>query len=282
MPLLAIASLTLREAARRKLIVAVALLSVIVIGLTTWGFARLHAMSVEQGRPPPTEAAGAYAMLVVMLAQMFSFVLAVGAAFLAAPSIAGDIESGVALVILPRPIRRGDVVAGKWLGLATLLVLYVAGAGGLELLLVRAVTGYVPPHPVVALAFIALQAIALLTLSLAFSTRLASITGGVVALVLFGISWIAQVASSLAVLFHNTGLEHACTAIGLLVPTGGLWRGAAFALEPVLIAAMSGTAAGTNPITVPTPPTPAFLVWTACWLVAVLGAAIWSFNRRDV
>jgi ABC-type transport system involved in multi-copper enzyme maturation permease subunit len=258
------------------------LLSVLVIGLTVWGFARLHGMAVTEGRPPPTEAPAAYALLVAVLAQMFSFVLAVGAAFLAAPSIAGDVESGIALVILPRPIRRSDFVLGKWLGLSALLTLYVAGVGGCELVAVNMVTGYAPPHPVIALGFIALQAIALLTLSLALSTRMAAVTGGVVALVLFGIAWIAQVASSLASLYHNTGLAHACTAISLLVPTGELWRGAAFALEPVLVAAMSGTAAGANPITVPTPPTTAFMVWVVCWLVAVLAIAVRSFDRRDV
>src|SRR5579863_3119407 len=282
MPLLAIASLTLREAARRRLILAVALLSILVVGLTAWGFSRLHVMSVTEGHPTPSEAPAAYALLTVMLAQMFTFVLAVGAAFLAAPSIAGDVESGVALVVLPRPIRRADLVLGKWLGLSTLLALYAVGAGGLELIAIYLTTGYVPPHPLVALGFIALDAIALLTLALAFSTRLASITGGIVALVFFGIALVAQPASSLAELYHNTALQHACTVIGLLVPTGGLWRGAAFALEPVLIAVASGTAAGANPITVPTPPTTAFLVWVACWLVGVLAIAVWSFNRRDV
>src|SRR5690349_16996957 len=128
MPLLAIASLTLREAMRRRLVLAVALLSAVVIGLTLWGFARLHAVAVQRGAGSPAEAAVAYAMLVIMLAQMFSFVLAVGAAFLAAPAIAGDVESGVALVIVPRPIPRSDLVLGKWLGLGTLLVLFIAGA----------------------------------------------------------------------------------------------------------------------------------------------------------
>ena len=282
MPLLAIASITLRETVRRRLVPAVALLSVIVIGLTLWGFVRLHAMAQTGGKPTPGEATAAYALLVVMLAQMFSFVLAVGAAFLAAPAIAGDVESGVALVILPRPIRRSDVVLGKWLGLSVLLACYAAGVGGVELLGVHAITGYTPPHPLTALAFIALQAIALLTLALALSTRMAAITGGIVALVFFGIAWIAEVASSLAALFHNAGLADACTVISLLVPTGGLWRGAAFALEPVLVAAMSGTTEGLNPITVATPPTPAFMVWVALWLAGVLGVAVWSFGRRDV
>ncbi|HET9342106.1 MAG TPA: ABC transporter permease [Candidatus Eremiobacteraceae bacterium] len=282
MPLLAIASLTLREAARRRVILAVGLLSLLVIGLSGWGFERLHAMSIVEGRPSPSQAAATYAILVIMLAQMFSFVLAVGAAFLAAPSIAGEVESGVALVVLPRPIRRSDVLLGKWLGLSVLLALYAFGAGGLELIVVRLITGYVPPHPIVALGFIAFQAIALLTLALALSTRLASITGGIIALVLYGVSWLAQPGSTAAAIFHNEGLQHACTAITLLVPTGGLWRGAAFALEPVLIAAMSGTTQGANPITVSTPPTGPFLIWSAGWIVAVLLLGIWSFNKRDV
>jgi len=125
MPLLAIASITFRETIRRKLVLAVSLLSVIVMGLSLWGLSRLHTMAVTTGHPAPQDAAAAYALLVVLLAQMFSFVLAVGAAFLAAPSIAADVESGVALVVLPRPIRRSDVVLGKWLGLSSLLVAYV-------------------------------------------------------------------------------------------------------------------------------------------------------------
>jgi ABC-type transport system involved in multi-copper enzyme maturation permease subunit len=282
MPLLAIARLTFAEAIRRKLVLAVSLLSVVVMGLSMWGLYRLHAMAVTQGRPSPSDAVAAYALLVILLAQMFSFVLAVGAAFLAAPAIAGDLESGVALVILPRPIRRSDVVLGKWLGLSALLTAYVYGAGGLELVGVRAVTGYVPPHPIVALSFIALQTVVLLTLALMLGTRLAAVTGGVIALVLYGVAWLAQVAGSVALLFRNEGLVHACTVVSLLEPTGVLWRGAAFALEPVLVAMASETVSGANPFTVSSPPTPAFMLWTAAWLIAVLVVAVASFNTRDV
>lgn len=282
MPLLAIASLTLREAARRRVILSVGLLSLVVVGLSAWGFARLHTMAVVEHRPSPTQAAATYALLVIMLAQMFSFVLAVGSAFLAAPAIAGDIESGVALTVLPRPIRRSDVLLGKWLGLSVLLTIYAVGAGGLELILVKLITGYAPPEPLIALGFIAFQGIALLTLALALSTRLASITGGIVALVLYGIAWLAQPGMTAATIFHNQGLEDACTVVTLLVPTGGLWRGAAFALEPVLVAAMSGTTEGANPVTVATPPTPPFLLWAAGWVIVVLLLGIRSFAKRDI
>jgi len=50
-------------------------------------------------------------------------VLAMGSVFVASPAIAGEIESGLALAILPRPIRRSEVVLGKWLGLGALVLL---------------------------------------------------------------------------------------------------------------------------------------------------------------
>lgn len=282
MRLLAIASLTLREAVRRRLVIAVALLTIAVIGLTTWGFAKLHALVVSEGRPPPSEAAATYSILVVLLAEMFSFVLAVGAAFLAAPAISGDVDSGVALVILPRPIRRGEVVLGKWLGLVALLTTYIAGAGAFELFAIRAVTGYAPPHPLLALCFIVLQTLVLMTMALVLSTRMAAVTAGVIALVLYGVARVAALAGMIAAFYNNESLIHACTVVSLVVPTGELLRGTAFYLEPAIVAAMSGTAGGQNPITVSSPPPPAFLVWTAGWLITMLALAVWSFRKRDV
>src|SRR5881397_2942016 len=110
MPILIIARLTLREASRRRLLIAVALLTVVVIGFTGWGFQRILAMECN-GRPcEPVMLRIIAAMLLIMLTFMFSFIFTIGAVFVASPSIAGELESGVALAILPRPIRRSDVV----------------------------------------------------------------------------------------------------------------------------------------------------------------------------
>ena len=113
MPLLVIARLTLREAARRRLLHAVAILTVLVIGLTGWGISRITTFHDSNGQPlPHSEVMATTAGLVILLAYMFSFVLAIGAAFLAAPAIAGDVDSGLVLALLPRPLRRSEFVAG--------------------------------------------------------------------------------------------------------------------------------------------------------------------------
>ena len=67
--------------------------------------------------------------VLILVAFMFSFVLAMTAAFLGAPSIAGDLESGVAHAMLARPIRRADLVVGRWIGLAAIVIFYAALSG---------------------------------------------------------------------------------------------------------------------------------------------------------
>jgi ABC-type transport system involved in multi-copper enzyme maturation permease subunit len=214
---------------------------------------------------------------------MFSVVLAIGAAFLAAPAIAGDVESGLVLAMLPRPVRRSDVVLGKWLGLAALLVAFTTAVGAIEFALIYRITAYVPPHPGKSIAFLIAESIVLLTLGLFLSTRLAPMTGGIVAVVLFGIAWVAGIAQSLGLVFHNQQLVSATTAISLIVPTDGLWRAAAFNLEPALLAVAAMTDVNRqSPFLVGAPPPPAYLVWTAGWIVALLVASIVSFNRRDL
>src|SRR3712207_9238723 len=46
-----------------------------------------------------------------------SLIAALGTAFLAGPTLAGEVESGIALPMLARPVRRSTVLLGKWLGL---------------------------------------------------------------------------------------------------------------------------------------------------------------------
>src|SRR5207237_6017404 len=97
MHVLTLARLTILEASRRKLLLALALLTLVVIVLTSWGFSRLPTMNGVT----PAEVRVAASQLTILVAFMFSGVLALGATLVAAPSIASDIESGIALAICP-------------------------------------------------------------------------------------------------------------------------------------------------------------------------------------
>lgn len=281
MPLLTIARLTLFEAMRRRLMLAVAVLTVVLISISGWGLSRLvdsmHSVT-------HVELLATVSVLVIAIAYMFSIILAVGAAFLAAPAIASDVESGVVLSLLPRPIRRSDLVLGKWLGLAALLVSFTVVASYIEMAVIKLVTGYWPPHPAFAIVFLTGEGLVLMTLALLLSTRLSPMTGGIVAVVLFGVTWIAGIVSVAGQAFNNATLVHWGTVVNLLLPTDGLWRGAAFNLEPAAIIAISNAENSrfAGPFSAFTAPTTPFMIWAVAWVVVVLGAAVLRFNWRDL
>lgn len=287
MAVLTIARLTLREVSRRRLLLAVALLTIALAALSDWGFHRLLDLCHEgPGQScSPAELKVIAATLLILLGFMFSFILALGAAFVAAPSISNDVESGIVLAMLPRPIRRSDVVLGKWLGLAILLALYAGIACSLEFVLAGFTMNYVPPHPVTAITFLVGEAIVVLTLTLLASTRLPSMTGGIIVLILFGMAWMGGIVGSIGAAFHSSAIENVGTISSLLMPTDGLWRGAIYNLEPVALVALGNAgprAARGNPFFVSAPPTTAYLLWSVGWAVVMLGLAAWSFRRREL
>lgn len=291
MAVLTIARLTLREASRRRLLIAVAILTVVLAVVTGWGFHRLLQLPCgAPGNEHPCSLATQRvlsATLIILLMFMFSFVLALGAAFVGAPAIWNDVESGIVLAMLPRPIRRSDVVLGKWLGLSTLLALYAGLACGLEFLIAKIAMDYVPPHPVLAIVFLIGEAIALLTLTLFGSTRLSGMTCGIIVLVLFGLTWMGGITGAIGAAFNSRPVENVGTVSSLILPTDGLWRASVYNLEPAaFIAAQeadtSGGGRANNPFTASSPPTTPYLVWAVGWIAVVLGATAWSFSRREL
>lgn len=281
MRLFTIARLTILEASRRKLLLALGLLTLVVIALSSWGFSRLPTIK----NVTPAEVRLAASQLTILMAFMFSGVLALGSTLVAAPSIASDIESGVALAILPRPIRRSELLMGKWLGLAILVTLYAAGSGLLQLLGIWLATNYVPPNPVGTLTFVAAEGIVLMSLALLLSTRLAPMTGGVIALVLFFVAWIGGIALAIGQAFANDTIINIGVGSRLLIPTDGLWHGAIFNLEPsdvIAAARAAGRARAGNPFFADQPLPLAYIGWVIAWLLGVLALANWSFARRDL
>ena len=285
MNVLLFAGLTMRELLRRRLVAAAALLTLAIVAFTAWGMHRL-ATAVVDGQPIGEPAVRtAAASIVMLLAFLFSFVLALGAALIGAPAMAESIANGEILAVLARPVRRAEIALGRWLGTLLALALYVAAAGGIELLVVRVATGYVPPHPLTALAFLAGLAAVVTTAAVALATRLPALAAGIVAAMLFGLAWIAGIVESIGLALGNQRLADAGTAVALVFPSDALWRGALYALQPAAFTAVAANASASgavNPFTVTSPPAPALLAWACGWIVVVILAGTVSFRTRDL
>jgi len=268
------------------LLLALLILTLIVVGFSAWGFNKITTLTRSNGQPlPPDQVALLTSQLLIVVTFMYSGVLALSAAVVAGPLISSEVESGLLLSMLARPVRRSEVVIGKWLGLAVLVALYAGMAGSLELAAVDWATGYLPPHPVDLVVFVAAEGLVLLSVGLLLSTRLSGITAGVIALVAWLIAWIAGVVGDIGVGLQNQALENVGVISNLILPSDGLWRGAIYAMEPdSLIAAMRalGTAGRANPFAASDPPPTEFLLWVVVWFAVVLGLSIFSFRTREI
>jgi ABC-type transport system involved in multi-copper enzyme maturation permease subunit len=283
--MITIARLTIHEAARRRILWVLLALTLVTVGLTGWGTAALANLA-RDGGTGELEIRIGVSQILILAAFMFSFVLAMTAAFLAAPAIASDLETGIAAALLARPLRRTELVVGRWLGLTAVIATYAAASGLLEIGAVALLTGHAPPQPLVAVAYLIGQAVVLLTTALLLSTRLPSIAAGAVSVVLFGLSWMAGVFTGIARVLGAEALADATAAARWLFPSDGLWRGVVYGLEPpavVLIAAGAlGDEADANPFFAAAPPPLAFTVWSVVWIAAVVALAAWSLERREI
>ncbi|MGH7704647.1 MAG: ABC transporter permease [Candidatus Dormibacteria bacterium] len=275
-----IARLTGRELVRRKLVLALLALTAVVIGVSGWGFSRVPSLHLVGHSLSPGEIHAAAAQLLLLVMFMFSFVLALTCAFLAAPAIAGELESGVAQGLLARPLRRRELVLGRWLGLSLPIAIYTVLSTTLEFALVRWTTGYWPPQPVAAEAALLVEGLILLTLTLSLSTRISAITAGVIAVICFGAMWLGGVAGAFGQVFHNSAISNVGVVSHFLIPTDGLWHAAVFAMEPASFATAAGSGINSS-FEAASGPTAGYLAWVGVWLVLVLGLGLLSFENRE-
>jgi ABC-2 type transport system permease protein len=280
---LVIAGLTLREIVRRRVIWVLLALVLASVALVGWGTERLVSIAREEGIEPVQLQIGVSQVL-IFIAFMFSFVLAMSAAFLAAPAIASDVETGTVHAMLARPLRRGELLVGRWLGLSIVVAAYAASSGLLAIAVVAFVSGHVPPEPLVAIGYLSFQAITVLTLALTLGTRLPGMAAGAVTVVLFGLGWFAGVLGNLAVAFDATAMRGASEALRVILPADGLWRGVIYGLEPpgVILLAAGTRVSAANPFYASEPPPLAFVAWSVVWVLLILAGGVALFRRREL
>ena len=273
-----LALLTLREAARRRVLRAIVVMTVLLLALSAWGFTRLDA---EFGGLTSGEARVAVSTVLNLVMFGLSLIAALGTAFLAGPTIAGEVESGMALSVLARPVRRSAVLVGKWLGLVAFGSGFVAVAGLAEILVVRAAMDYWPPDPAIGLALLAAQTTVLLTLAMLLSTAISPMASGVVAVGLFGSTWIAGVVGGIGDALGSEGVAKVGTVSRMLLPTDGLWHGAMNAFQDPTLLTQFGPGISESPF-VGQALSPVYLAWTGLWVALLLGLTAMVFHRRDL
>jgi ABC-type transport system involved in multi-copper enzyme maturation permease subunit len=280
--MLTIAYDTLRELGRRKFATAAVFFTLAVTILSAWGFWSLAHLHTAAGQPVSfVEIRGTTAFLVIFGAFLFSFILAFASTTLSAPILSTDVESGLLLPILARPISRVSFVLAKAVTIALAIGVYAAIVALLQLLVVRATTGYLPPDPLAAVGAVWLLSTSVLALSFALSVRLPALASSLIAVCAFGLSWMVGIIAAFGIADRNMPLIRIGVISQLLMPSDAMWRIAVFHLEPVAMLGHNGGFGPVGPFSVAAPPPVAIIWWTFAWIAVVLTFAAITFSRRD-
>jgi ABC-type transport system involved in multi-copper enzyme maturation permease subunit len=206
-----------------------------------------------------------------------AFLSAAMGALLGADTLAGEINSGSLQTIVTKPLRRSDIVLGKWLGFAALLGLYSLLMSGGALLSVFIQAGYHPPNILAGLSLIYLESLLVMTVSLAGSSAMPALATGGMVFGLYGLAflggWIEQIGSIL----NNATAIQIGIITSLIIPTEALWRRAAFEMQSPLAGSL-----GMTPFSAISVPSTLMVVYALIYLFVILVIAVNTFQRRDI
>lgn len=279
---LVIARLTFQEASRRKILLAALLLGILFLVIYGLGFHYiLKDIEANMSAPRLLELNEIRNFLLMAGMYVVNFLTAMMTVLTSVDTLSGEIRSGTIQTIAAKPIRRWEVVLGKWIGFAGMITLYLLLMGGGVMAIVYLRSGYTAPHPLSALELILLNGLILLSVSILGGTSLSTLANGVLVFGLFGVAfiggWIEQIGSFLPDQSASQTAINIGVITSLIMPSEALWKRAAHELQSHLVSAI-----GFNPLTGSVYPSMAMVVYAIIYLVVILILAVRLFSRRDL
>lgn len=241
MSMLVIARLTFFEAARRRILLAALALGILFLVVFGVGF-HLISRNMESMLDNNLLELNEFRNFLLMAGlYVVNFLTVMMTVLTSVDTISGEINSGTIQTPVSKPVRRWEILMGKWLGFAGMLSMYLLMMAGGVMLYIYLRSGYIAPNPLQALGLMWLNSMLLLSVSILGGTYFSTLANGVLVFGLFGVAfiggWIEQIGS-----FLPANTAQAATNIGiitsLLLPSEALWKRAAHEIQSPLVASL--------------------------------------------
>ena len=272
-----IAFFTLREALRRRVVLAAALLTLgylVLYGVGVW-FGYRDLQETQGGPPGLTE--GVVGLMLVGGLWSLNFIASVLAVFISVGALSGEIDQGTLHAIAARPVRRSEIVLGKFLGFTLMLAVFIGVSASLMILIVAVITGEVVGASWSGPLLMLLAAMILIGLALAGSSRLSPLPNGVIVFTLYSTALIGGVIEQIGDVLESAVMFNIGIFSSVLIPTRAIWDMASAQLA-------TGGFAGelsAGPFGASNPPSGWMLLVAALHLALTVGFALRAFERRD-
>lgn len=273
---LTIARLTVHEAARRRILLAALILGLAFLVLFAIGF---HFIGRDVATQNASFMQRRMALTFLTLAGLYAvnFLMVMTAVLLPVDALSGEIASGVMQTIASKPIRRAEIVLGKWAAYVLLVAGYTLLMAGGVLAVAWLVGRHQLPGVHLGLPLMLLEGAVLVSLVIAGGARLSTIANGVTVFGLYGLAFIGSWVEQIGAHTQNTAAQQVGVVASLLMPTEAMWQLAAHHMQPALMSQLGMTPF--SPVNVPS----AAMVWWAAGYAAVMVAlAVAAFRRRGL
>jgi Cu-processing system permease protein len=273
-----IARLTFREASRRWILWMALLLGVVFLVVYAIGFNEIHKDVMRRaGDVALVERSEFYNFMVMAGLYVVNFLTVIMAVLTSVDTLSGEIASGTIHTLVSKPLQRREIVLGKWMGFAAMLLLYLLLMAGGVLGSGYLLAGYLPSNALLGLGLMAFNVLLLLSVSLMGGAVLSTLANGALVFGLYGLAFIGGWIEQFGSLLQNQAAIKIGILCSLILPSEALWKRAAYEMQSPLVAAL-----GVSPFSAASVPSPLMVAYAALYAALALGLAVRMFSRRDL
>lgn len=278
MRILAVARLTLEESVRRRVLHATLICGAAFLVLYAVGMHFIVADLMRQ--TGPTAAVQRQLVLnMFTIAGLYAvnFLLVMSAVLLPVDTLSGEIASGTLQTVVARPVHRSEIVIGKWIAHVLVVWGYLLLLAGGVLAIAYGMGRHWPQNAGPGLAAMGLEAVVLVSLSIAGGARFGTVTNGVLAFGLYGIAFLGSWVEQFGSFTDSDATRNIGTIASLLMPSESMWQLASHLMQPAFLLQMRA-----SPFSLAPMPSPAMILWAVLWSAAVLASGVRAFQKRPL
>jgi ABC-type transport system involved in multi-copper enzyme maturation permease subunit len=273
----------LRESLRRRVFHAGLVLTVVFLSLYGLGCSFVNVSQVYIGPASRVVKVDVYAAATVLgLAVFATYFFGVSLAiFLTISAVRGDAEQGVLQSLIVRPLMRWQFLLGRLLAAVAVAVFYVAIVFAVALAITQVTLGWTPRHALAAGLEISAAIVVVAVVSMLSSVYLSGVANGIGVFMLFGAGLFGGLLGQIGGVVNSHKLEQTATIVRYVTPfewlyqssLGRLIEGENGVTEMVIrLGPFGGSVQGGTVV----------WLWSAVYVLAMGGATVLAFARRDL
>lgn len=277
-----IAGYALREAARRRVLVVVAALTVAFLALYAVGthFAFKETIGFA-GQISVDDRALTGATLLGLAMFAILFLGAVLATFLTMGIVRGDAEAGMLQPIAARPVGRGTILLARTVGAAVVSVAFVVAVYLAAVLITSVIGDWSPDRLVASALLLGAAVVTIVFISAVASVWLTATAQGIAVLMAYGAGITAGLLAQIGESLESDRLERVGVIVAWVLPFEAIYQDALHALTADT-GGLTGLAISLGPFGGARSSGAGLALWTVAYVALLAAVAVWGFRRREL